>query len=269
MTNVGPDPILQVEKLTKRFGGLTAVDAVSFSLTPGEILGIIGPNGSGKTTLFSLMSGVLMPDSGTVTLDGTDTTKKRPAALARMGLVPVQSGRICFDGDVTALPAERRSGLGIVLSPEGRRLFPEMSVDENLIAGAHLASGWAEVRQRLEEVRSIFPKLRARADQTAQTLSGGEQQMVAIGRALMAKPRLLLLDEPSLGLAPIIVDELFRTLKAVHDKGLTIALVEQNVLQSLELAQNAHVLESGRLRMPGPAKDVLEDPYIKTACMGL
>ncbi|MEM1346447.1 MAG: ABC transporter ATP-binding protein [Pseudomonadota bacterium] len=234
--------LLELDRLNVTHGGVTAVWEVTLTVTEGDFVAIVGPNGAGKTSLMAAIS----------------------------GLVPVHSGSIRFEGaDITRLPAERRAGLGIVLSPEGRRLFPEMSVDENLIAGAHLAPGWADVRRRLNEVRAIFPKLKERADQTAQTLSGGEQQMVAIGRALMAKPRLLLLDEPSLGLAPIIVDELFRTLKAVHASGLTIVLVEQNVLQSLELAQDAHVLESGRLRLSGPAQTLLADPYIKTAYLGL
>ncbi|MEM9761731.1 MAG: ABC transporter ATP-binding protein [Pseudomonadota bacterium] len=233
--------LLELENVKIAHGGVTAVWDVTLTVAPGDFVAIVGPNGAGKTSLMSAIA----------------------------GLVPVQSGSIRFDGaDITTVPAERRAGFGIVLSPEGRRLFPEMSVEENLIAGAHLAPGWAEVRRRLEEVRSVFPKLKERADQSARTLSGGEQQMVAIGRALMARPRLLLLDEPSLGLAPIIVDELFRTLKAIHGDGLTIVLVEQNVRQSLELAQTAHVLESGRLRLSGSAHDLLNDPYIKTAYMG-
>lgn len=234
--------LLELENVKVAHGGVVAVWDVTIAVAPGDFVAIVGPNGAGKTSLMSAIA----------------------------GLVPVQAGSIRFDGtDITTLPAERRTGLGIVLSPEGRRLFPEMSVDENLIAGAHLAAGWGEVRRRLDEVRAVFPKLRERADQTARTLSGGEQQMVAIGRALMARPRLLLLDEPSLGLAPIIVDEVFRTLKAIHGVGLTIVLVEQNVLQSLELARHAHVLESGRLRLSGLAQDLLHDPYIKTAYMGL
>lgn len=233
--------LLELENVKVAHGGVTAVWDATLSVAPRDFVAIVGPNGAGKTSLMSAIS----------------------------GLVPIQSGTIRFDGrDVTTLPAEHRAGLGIVLSPEGRRLFSDMSVEENLLAGAHLAPGRIETRRRLDNVHAVFPKLKERARQIAKTLSGGEQQMVAIGRALMAQPRLLLLDEPSLGLAPIIVDELFRTLKDIHGSGLTIVLVEQNVLQSLELAQSAHVLESGRLRLSGPAKDLLNDPYIKTAYMG-
>jgi len=234
--------LLSLEGVSAEYGGVIALSDITLEVREGDFIAIIGPNGAGKTTLMATIS----------------------------GLLPASSGRIQFGGaDITLLPAYRRVLSGIVLCPEGRRLFADMTVEDNLLAGAYRVRDRREVRRRLAEIEKLFPVLVDRRRQTARTLSGGEQQMVAIGRALMSGPKLLLLDEPSLGLAPIVVSQLFATLRAIHAAGVTIVLVEQNVRQSLETAATAQVLENGRLRLSGSAAALLRDPYITSAYLGI
>jgi branched-chain amino acid transport system ATP-binding protein len=215
---------------------------VSLEVRDREIVALVGANAAGKTTTIRVISGLLSP----------------------------QRGRVLFAGDDLAqVAAHRRVDLGIVQVPEGRRLFPFMTVMENLLLGAHPERARAERGRALEYVFGLFPILAERRDQLAGSLSGGEQQMCAIGRALMARPRLLMLDEPTLGLAPLLVRQIFETVRTINADGVTVLLVEQNVRQALTVAHRACVLESGRLVLDGPARDLLGDERLKRAYLGL
>jgi branched-chain amino acid transport system ATP-binding protein len=208
----------------------------------GEIVTLVGANGAGKSTVLKAVAGLLRPRAGQVLLDGKD---------------------------VTGMPPNRLVSEGLVLIPEARQLWPAMTVLENLEMGAYAKPARARRAQTLEEVFAMFPRLKERARQRAGTLSGGEQQMCAIGRGLMARPRLLLLDEPALGLAPLLVKEVFRTLAAINGQGVTILLVEQNVPHALGLAHRGFVLETGRVTLAGPAVELLHDPRVKDGYLGL
>jgi branched-chain amino acid transport system ATP-binding protein len=232
--------MLEVKGLQARYGEMTALWGVDLRIGQGELVAVVGPNGAGKSTLINAIS----------------------------GLVDTPAGSLHFDGRPMPPGAEARVRAGIVQSPEGRKLFPEMTVEENLLMGAYTRKDRAQVPASLDEVFELFPILRERRRQIAGTLSGGQQQMVAIGRALMARPRLLMLDEPSLGLAPIVVHEVFELLGRIHAQGMTILLVEQNVVQTLEIADRAYVLENGRIALEGPAAAVLRDPHMKSAYLG-
>jgi branched-chain amino acid transport system ATP-binding protein len=232
--------MLEVKGLQARYGEMTALWGVDLHIGQGELVAVVGPNGAGKSTLINSIS----------------------------GLVDNPAGTIRFDGQAIPTGAEARVRAGIVQSPEGRKLFPEMTVEENLLMGAYTRRDRSEVQAGVEEVFDLFPILRERRRQVAGTMSGGQQQMVAIGRALMARPRLLMLDEPSLGLAPIVVHEVFELLERIHAKGMTILLVEQNVVQTLEIADRAYVIENGRIALEGRARDVLNDPHMKSAYLG-
>jgi branched-chain amino acid transport system ATP-binding protein len=234
--------VLEVAALSAGYGDLTVLWDVSLQVEERELVAIVGPNGAGKSTLINALSGVVARKGGTIRFDGRA---------------------------IDAIAAEDRVGLGIVQCPEGRKLFAEMTVEENLRAGAYLCRDRAELRRRLADSFSVFPKLAERRDQVASTMSGGEQQMVAIGRALMAKPRLLLLDEPSLGLAPILVAEMFAAIEAIRRAGTTILIVEQNVQQTLAIADRAYVLESGRVTLSGDANALLADPHMRAAYLGM
>jgi branched-chain amino acid transport system ATP-binding protein len=234
--------VLEINGLMVGYGQVTAVWDVSFKVGSDEIVAIVGPNGAGKTTLINAVSGI----------------------------VPVQRGTICFQGrEMNRLPSHRRVAEGLSQCPEGRKLFPDMTIDENLRLGAYLCSDKREVQARLERVFDLFPKLKQRRSQVARTLSGGEQQMVAIGRALMQKPKMLLLDEPSLGLAPRIVGDVFESLVAIHREGVPVLLVEQNVRQTLEIAHRAYVIENGRVALEGEGRALLDDDHMKRAYLGL
>jgi branched-chain amino acid transport system ATP-binding protein len=234
--------MLEVENLQVRYGMVTAVWDVSLHVARAELVAVVGPNGAGKTTLLNAVS----------------------------GLVPVARGSIRFlERDLKALPAHRRAGLGLCQCPEGRKLFPEMTVEENLRLGAYRVADAGETAARLDHILAVFPRLRERRRQIASTLSGGEQQMTALGRALMARPTLLLLDEPSLGLAPIIVAEMFRYIREIHASGTTVLIVEQNVLQTLQLADRAYVMENGRIALSGPGRALLDDAHMRAAYLGL
>ncbi len=234
--------MLRLRDVSVFYGDMQALHGVSLAVERGEVVALVGANGAGKTTTLRTISGLLRPAGGSVEFDGTR-------------LDPV--------------PAHGVARLGIGHVPEGRRLFPLMTVEENLDMGS-MAAGAREQRPATKEwVFKLLPRLAERRDQLAETLSGGEQQMCAIARGLMARPKLLLLDEPSLGLAPILVKELFDTIGAINREGVTILLVEQNVRRSLALAGRAYVLENGRIVLEGTGQALLSDPHVKRAYLGL
>ncbi len=233
--------LLTIDSIDVFYGPAQALWGVSFSVEKGQVAALIGANGAGKTTTLK----------------------------ALCGLIPLTAGHITYDGQViSGLPVHRIMDLGISLIPEGRQLFPKMTVEENLTIGSYLPRTKAQRRGNLDQVYHLFPRLAERRLQTAETMSGGEQQMLAIGRALMQEPRVLTLDEPSLGLAPALVQEIFRIVKELHGRGLTILLVEQNVHQALQVADVAFVLENGRIVMSGPGAELARDPKVKEAYLG-
>jgi branched-chain amino acid transport system ATP-binding protein len=234
--------LLKLEAIDAYYEDLQALFGVSLEIRDREIVALVGANAAGKTTTLRVIS----------------------------GLVPPRRGRVLFNGDdLGRRPAHRRVDLGIVQVPEGRRLFPFMTVMENLLLGAHTEAARTARRQSLDYVLTLFPMLGERRDQLAGSLSGGEQQMCAIGRALMARPRLLMLDEPTLGLAPVLVGRIFETVRTINADGVTVLLVEQNVRQALSLANRACVLESGRLVLDGAARTLLGDERLKRAYLGM
>jgi branched-chain amino acid transport system ATP-binding protein len=234
--------LLEVRHLAIAYGDAPAVWDATLAVAPGEIVAVIGPNGAGKSTLVNTIA----------------------------GLQRARSGELRFGGvDLAAVPSHLVSREGIALVPEGRRLFTRMSVEENLEMGCYRAEARRVRATTLERVYGLFPILRERHRQLAGSLSGGQQQMVAIGRALMARPRLLLLDEPSLGLAPAVVDQTFETIRAIHAEGVAILLVEQNVVRALEIAARAYVLEEGRVVADGPPAVLRQQTHIRQAYLGL
>ena len=233
--------MLKIDNLEVAYGNIKAIKGISLEVNEGEIVTLIGSNGAGKSTTLRAISGILKPRSGSITFNGER-----------------------IDGieghDVVAK--------GICQSPEGRRIFPKMSVDENLDLGAFLRNDKAGIAADRERVLDLFPKLRERIDQKAGTMSGGEQQMLAVGRALMGSPKLLLLDEPSMGLAPVLVDMIFETIEKINKQGTTILLVEQNALAALNVADRAYVLESGSIKMSGKAADLISNDEVTKAYLG-
>ena len=233
--------LLEVKDLDVYYGAVHALKGVSIRVEPGEIVTLIGANGAGKTTLLRALSGV----------------------------VPARSGSVRFDGkDLMKLPPHDIVGLGISQSPEGRMVFANLTVDENLELGAYKRRDRAAIASDREAVFKLFPRLLERRRQSAGTLSGGEQQMLAIGRSLMSRPRLLLLDEPSLGLAPLLVREIFKTVVEINRGGVTVLLVEQNAHMALSVAQRGYVLETGRVRLEDRAAALLENEEVKSAYLG-
>jgi branched-chain amino acid transport system ATP-binding protein len=233
--------MLEVRDIVAGYGLTRVLEGVSLDVAPGEVVAVLGSNGAGKTTLNMVLSGLVRPRGGRVTFEGADITGHSPAAIMERGLIQV---------------------------PEGRKIFPNLSVRENLELGSYRRARPNRARN-LDRVFSTFPRLKERVRQAAGTLSGGEQQMLAIGRGMMAEPRLLILDEPSLGLSPLLVEEMFALIRRLHAEGLSIMLVEQNVAQSLEIADRAYVLEHGAFAISGPAAQVREDPELKRAYLGL
>ncbi|MFM8447487.1 MAG: ABC transporter ATP-binding protein [Candidatus Nanopelagicaceae bacterium] len=233
---------LEIKDLHVHYGKIEAIKGISVTVNQGEIVTLIGANGAGKTTTLKTIS----------------------------GLRPVSSGQILFDGqDISKVPAHQRVHLGISQAPEGRGIFPGMTVLENLEMGKyHLKMKRAEIEADLENVYHLFPRLKERVSQAGGTLSGGEQQMLAIGRALMARPKVLLLDEPSMGLAPQMIANIFRIITEINKQGVTILLVEQNAQQALSRAHRAYVLETGSITKEANAKDLLNDPHVKSAYLG-
>ncbi|MCB1431598.1 MAG: ABC transporter ATP-binding protein [Alphaproteobacteria bacterium] len=234
--------MLKIDRLTVRYGKITAVREVSMHVGEGEIVTLIGTNGAGKTTLLRTISGLNKPAEGDILLGGQSIS----------GLAP-----------------ERINGLGIAHVPEGRRLFPHMSVFDNLELGAFQRNDADGVRRDMDMVMEHFPKLRERREQMAGSLSGGEQQMVAMGRAIMSSPKVVLMDEPSLGLSPIMCQEIAKIIRQIHEMGRTIVLVEQNARLALSLAQRAYVMETGKVVLEGPAKDLSSDPNVQKSYLGL
>jgi branched-chain amino acid transport system ATP-binding protein len=237
----GGDPMLKLNKLSVSYGNIAAVQALELEVHPGEIVTLIGSNGAGKSTTLRTISGLLRPRSGEVLFEGRR---------------------------ISGMPGHEVVKTGICHSPEGRRIFARMSVSENLDLGAFLRKDTARIAEDRETVLTLFPVLRERLQQKAGTLSGGEQQMLAVGRALLGNPRLLLLDEPSMGLAPVLVDVIFETIEKIRDQGVTVLLVEQNALAALRIADYAYVLESGHLTLQGPAAELLKDESLTKAYLG-
>lgn len=233
---------LEINNIDVYYGDVQVIFDLSLEIVEGEVVSIIGGNGAGKSTLLKTISGLMHPAKGEISFE---------------------------DAAIQTDPPEKIVERGIVQVPEGRRLFTLMSVKDNLIVGAYNSRADQHVNATIQEVYTLLPRLQERESQLAMTLSGGEQQMVAIGRGLMARPKLLMLDEPSLGLAPILIKDIFRTVREIADRGTTVLLVEQDVKHSLSLSDRGYVLEHGRIAMEGPAEDLLDDPHIKTAYLGL
>ena len=233
------EKILTIKDLKVNYGGIEAVKGISFDVEEGQIVTLIGSNGAGKSSTLKCISGLVKPAGGEITFRGDNITGQDPTQVVKKGLT---------------------------LVPEGRRIFPDLTVLENLKMGAYLRND--DLTEDLNWVYDLFPRLKERSWQAGGTLSGGEQQMLAMGRAMMAKPKLLMLDEPSMGLAPILVDEIFSIIKAFHAAGTTILLVEQNAKKALNIADRAYVLETGRLTISGTGKELAESPEIKKAYLG-
>ena len=233
--------LLEVAGLEVRYGGIKAVKGISLSVAEGEMVCLIGANGAGKTTTLKAIAGLLVPAAGRIAFRGAPITGVRSFELVRQGLV---------------------------LAPEGRGVFGQLTVAENLAMGAYIRDDAAAVAADIDRALALFPRLKERFRQSAGTLSGGEQQMLAIARALMSRPRLLLLDEPSMGLAPLIVEKIFETITGVARDGVTVLLVEQNARLALQTCRRAYVLESGEITLSGPAGDLLDDPKVRAAYLG-
>ena len=233
-------PLLQVEDINVYYGAIHAIKGISFEVYPDEIVTLIGANGAGKSTTLNTIAGLLRPRSGRIVLEGKD---------------------------LTTIPASRIVSQGMALCPEGRRIFQQMTVRENLEMGGYTRPK-SEIPASLEEMFTRFPRLKEREKQIAGTLSGGEQQMLAMARALMSKPKLLMLDEPSMGLAPILVEQIFDIIKELHQAGVTILLVEQNAQMALSIADRAYVLETGRIAMTGEASALLKNDDVRKAYLG-
>lgn len=233
--------MLKVENLCISYGMIDAVKGIDFVVNDGEIVTLIGANGAGKTTTMHAISGLLKPKSGSISLNGVNITK---------------------------IPANKIVSMGLVQVPEGRRVFAQMSVEENLLLGAYLRKNKAEIAEDFEYVYLLFPRLKERSKQLAGTLSGGEQQMLAMARALMSKPKVLLLDEPSMGLSPLLVKEIFNIIKEINKDGTSILLVEQNAKMALGIADRAYVLETGKITMSGTGEQLAKSDDVKKAYLG-
>jgi len=235
------EPLLSLAGVHAGYGGTEILRGVNFAVHSGEIVTVLGPNGAGKSTMSRTISGIVRAWRGTIRFQGASIEREAPANIVARGLIHV---------------------------PEGRRIFPNMTVHENLDLGTYRRARRSRVQNR-ERVFSIFPRLSERRFQRAGTLSGGEQQMLAIGRGLMAEPDLLMLDEPSLGLSPLLVEELFALIKTINAQGIALLLIEQNVVQSLDVAQRAYILDNGRFVLEGPAAELGKDPKLKHAYLGM
>lgn len=233
--------VLQLKDVKVAYGGIQAVKSVNLEIQKGELVTLIGANGAGKTTTMKAITGLLSPQSGQVSYMGQDITKLR---------------------------ADQRVRQGLVMVPEGRGVFTRMTIVENLMMGAYLRNDQAEIQRDIEHMFEIFPRLKERAKQLAGTMSGGEQQMLAMARALMTKPKLLLLDEPSMGLSPIMVEKIFEVVRRISSEGVTLLLVEQNAKLALEAANRGYVMDSGEIILAGEASKLLTDPAVRAAYLG-
>ncbi len=236
-----PEALLSIKGLRVAYGGIMAVKGIDFEVRSGELVSLIGANGAGKTTTLKAIT----------------------------GMQPISDGDIVFDGrSVRGRPAHELVRMGLAMVPEGRGVFTRMTIDENLLMGAYTRADKHAVQDDIDRVFSIFPRLKERRSQLAGTMSGGEQQMLAMGRAMMCRPRMLLLDEPSMGLSPIMVDKIFEVVSDIARQGVTILLVEQNAKRALELAQRGYVLDSGTMTMGGAAQELLHDERVRAAYLG-
>ena len=233
--------MLKVEDLYVSYGAVEAIRGVSLEVQDGALVSLIGANGAGKTTILHTVTGLIRPKSGRITYDGHDLLKVKPSDIVTLGLAHV---------------------------PEGRHVFTGMTVAENLQMGAYFRKDRAKIEEDLEKVYDFFPRLAERSRQLAGTLSGGEQQMLAMGRAIMSAPKMVVMDEPSMGLSPLLVKEVFRIIRLMHERGITVLLVEQNAKMALSVADYGYVLENGRLTLRGPAQELLNDPNVKRAYLG-
>ena len=233
--------MLDVKNLAVAYGGIQAIKGIDFHVDEGELVTLIGANGAGKSSTLRALSGLIKPAGGKVTYSGRD---------------------------ITGVPSHALVGLGIALCPEGRGVFARLNVHENLLMGAYARDDKAQILRELDEVYVMIPRLKERDKQMAGTLSGGEQQMLAIGRAMLAQPKLLMLDEPSMGLAPLMVEKIFEIIRLIASRGTTILLIEQNAALALEHASRGYVLESGEITLSGDAKVLLADPRVKAAYLG-
>ncbi|SDB19344.1 MULTISPECIES: ABC transporter ATP-binding protein [unclassified Butyrivibrio] len=233
------EKVLQIDNLQVSYGGIEAVRGISFDVNEGEIVTLIGANGAGKSSTLRTISGLVKPKGGNIVFEGDDITGKDPTSIVSKGIMMV---------------------------PEGRRIFPNLTVLENLKIGAYLRKD--DLEEDIERVYGFFPRLKERSWQEGGTLSGGEQQMLAVGRALMGKPKLLMMDEPSLGLAPIVVQEIFEIIRQIHEAGTTVLLIEQNANMALHVADRAYVIENGKISMEGTGTELLEDEKVRAAYLG-
>ena len=233
--------LLEIKDLEVNYGVIKAIKGVSFDVNEGEIIALIGANGAGKTTILHTITGLIQAKKGSIVFDGKELTKTPPHKIVSMGMAHV---------------------------PEGRRIFQQLSVLENLKLGAYTRKDKSEITSTLKMVYERFPRLEERKNQVAGTLSGGEQQMLAMGRALMSKPRIILMDEPSMGLSPLLVSEIFDIIKVINESGTTVLLVEQNAKKGLSIADRAYVLETGKITLSGDAKDLINDESVKKAYLG-
>ncbi|HEX9016480.1 MAG TPA: ABC transporter ATP-binding protein [Chloroflexota bacterium] len=234
--------MLELKNVTAGYGTFKALFDIDMAVNAGETVGVIGPNGAGKTTLLRLISGVIHPMSGAITLNGQN---------------------------ISSRPAHEIVAAGVAHVPENRRLFPRLSVEENLKMGSFIPSARPQFAERLEWAYDVFPRLKERRNQLAQTLSGGEQQMCAIARALMSKPSILLMDEPSAGLAPVIVDQVFDLVERISKDGLTVLIVEQNIQSLLDVVERAYLLEVGTIKLQGSSAELRENPFVRKAYLGI
>ena len=239
--SAAPDLLLHVQGCCVAYGGIEAVKGVSLEVRAGELVSLIGSNGAGKTTTMKAITGLLPLKAGRIAFAGRDVQGQGPWDLVRQGLAMV---------------------------PEGRGVFTRMSIEENLWMGAYIRDDRAAIEEDMARIYALFPRLKERRDQLAGTLSGGEQQMLAMGRALMSRPRMLLLDEPSMGLSPIMVDKIFEVVQDVASQGVTVLLVEQNASRALQIAHRAYVMESGQITLSGDAQQLLHDPKVREAYLG-
>ena len=233
--------LLEIKDLEVNYGVIKAIKGVSFDVNEGEIIALIGANGAGKTTILHTITGLIQAKKGSIVFDGKELTKTPPHKIVSMGMAHV---------------------------PEGKRIFQQLSVLENLKLGAYTRKDKSEIASTLKMVYERFPRLEERKNQVAGTLSGGEQQMLAMGRALMSKPRIILMDEPSMGLSPLLVSEIFDIIKVINESGTTVLLVEQNAKKALSIADRAYVLETGKITLSGDAKDLINDESVKKAYLG-
>lgn len=233
--------LLEIKDLEVNYGVIKAIKGVSFDVNEGEIIALIGANGAGKTTILHTITGLIQAKKGSIVFDGKELTKTPPHKIVSMGMAHV---------------------------PEGRRIFQQLSVLENLKLGAYTRKDKSEIASTLKMVYERFPRLEERKNQVAGTLSGGEQQMLAMGRALMSKPRIILMDEPSMGLSSLLVSEIFDIIKVINESGTTVLLVEQNAKKALSIADRAYVLETGKITLSGDAKDLINDESVKKAYLG-